>query len=81
MLPSSIPFNVCICEMKFSSRHCISVPDLWINIRAVKMTVLWVVDWHEFTNVFEVCTASIIRAMSEGCSGKEPGHSQGETGT
>jgi hypothetical protein len=27
----------------------------------MKMAVFWVVDWYEFTDVSEVCTASIIR--------------------
>jgi hypothetical protein len=28
------------------------------------------VDWYEFTNVSEVCTAFIIRAMSDAARGK-----------
>jgi hypothetical protein len=34
---------------------------------SMKMAVLWVVapcDWYKFNNVSEVCTASIIRVMS-----------------
>jgi hypothetical protein len=39
----------------------------------MKMAAFWVVaplDWYEFTNVSEVCTASIIRAMSEAARGR-----------
>jgi hypothetical protein len=44
----------------------------------MKMAVLWrCVDWHEFTDVSEVLTASIIRVMSEAESGRN-GRNKGE---